>query len=429
MVEGGRAALLAGRQQSLGDVVYNQVLALILGGDLPTNARLPSESVLAERFGVSRPIVRQALAKLREEHLIASRQGSGSFVQYAPRGAELPSAGGGELRQRISFLPVSNVADLRRYSDFRIGVEGEAATAAALNRSDEQLDALRASVTALEQLADTEDFGVEQDYAFHLKVAEASDNYFIVAVVQALREPIVTAMTLVRILSVEQRGQRLRAAAARHQEIVAAIEARSADDARRLMRLHLEYAKQRVLPARHRRPARGGRRLSGSDAKGEIGFAGQLDAEGGIGLAAAHHGAVARRMRDRRGDLLCRRDRHLPGVDEVDLVVAVRRQAGRPDHRLVLAEIDVADVAVARRRRRGSTASSSVPPIGVEAVAARPPRAGRAGSRCASRPRRAACRPWPTRCRSSGCGVGLAVAGVAAAHHRDPEAVHQFLRR
>ena len=84
MIDGGRAALFAGKQQTLGDVVYGQMLAMILDGQLPANARLPSELALARKFGVSRPVVRQALAKLRDERLIASRQGSGSFVAINP---------------------------------------------------------------------------------------------------------------------------------------------------------------------------------------------------------------------------------------------------------------------------------------------------------------------------------------------------------
>ena len=74
----------AGRQRSLSDVAYEQILADIMDGVFAENARLPAEGALAERFGISRPVVREALARLRDDGLIVSRQGSGSYVTARP---------------------------------------------------------------------------------------------------------------------------------------------------------------------------------------------------------------------------------------------------------------------------------------------------------------------------------------------------------
>jgi GntR family transcriptional regulator, phosphonate transport system regulatory protein len=52
----------------------------IVGGTQVPGAKLPSEGELAERFGVHRNTVRQAIAALAAEHLVVSRRGSGTFV-------------------------------------------------------------------------------------------------------------------------------------------------------------------------------------------------------------------------------------------------------------------------------------------------------------------------------------------------------------
>ena len=67
------------RPVKLGDRVYEQILAQIVGGHYAEGARLPSETQLATAFSVSRPIVRDALARLNADGIILSRHGSGSY--------------------------------------------------------------------------------------------------------------------------------------------------------------------------------------------------------------------------------------------------------------------------------------------------------------------------------------------------------------
>ncbi len=68
----------------LSTVVYEGIVALISRGDFALSSRLPSETRLSGMFGASRPVVREALARLREDGVIVSRQGSGSFVRRRP---------------------------------------------------------------------------------------------------------------------------------------------------------------------------------------------------------------------------------------------------------------------------------------------------------------------------------------------------------
>ena len=95
------------------------MLGRIQRGQFPGDGKLPSEKELSQSFGVSRPIVREALRRLREEGLIQSRQGAGSFVVGAEEPQPPRPANGGQGIQTIS--------DVRRIYQFRIALEGEVA--------------------------------------------------------------------------------------------------------------------------------------------------------------------------------------------------------------------------------------------------------------------------------------------------------------
>src|SRR4051794_30795582 len=104
------AALASAPQRRLADLVYEQVTRLIARGEFPRGCKLPSEGELGQRFGVSRPVVRDALSRLKAEGVVHAQQGSGTVVI---RGAA-PMAG--------SFPPIRTVADLLRSYEFRITV-------------------------------------------------------------------------------------------------------------------------------------------------------------------------------------------------------------------------------------------------------------------------------------------------------------------
>ncbi len=86
------------------------------------NARLPSKPNWRAAFGASRPVVREALARLRDDGIIVSRQGSGSYVKRRPDIAVL------------RFVPVWSIADIQRCFEFRLGLEGRRRGALAAER-------------------------------------------------------------------------------------------------------------------------------------------------------------------------------------------------------------------------------------------------------------------------------------------------------
>src|SRR3954471_1126560 len=70
-----------GAAGSLVDKVYGELAQRIANGDYAPDQKLPGEHELSDMFDVSRPVLREALGRLREDGLITSRQGAGSFVQ------------------------------------------------------------------------------------------------------------------------------------------------------------------------------------------------------------------------------------------------------------------------------------------------------------------------------------------------------------
>ena len=177
----------------LGDRLSQHMAALIECGEFGEGDRLPAESDLAIRFGVSRPVIREALSRLRVMGVITSRKGSGSYVQ---KRAGRPA----KLEATIGFGPLNSLAQVRKCYEFRVSFEGEAAYHAALNCTADTLltmrDALRRMETAIGEIG-----GMNADLEFHLAVARASGNEFFEAVMQSMRTPLEFAVNLARSLT------------------------------------------------------------------------------------------------------------------------------------------------------------------------------------------------------------------------------------
>jgi GntR family transcriptional repressor for pyruvate dehydrogenase complex len=215
--------------------VYEHILEGIVAGEFPVNERLPAETELARRLGASRPVVREALARLREDGLIVSRQGSGSYVRRRPDDAVL------------RFAPVGSLSDIQRCFDFRIGLEGSAAELAAERWEEDDLDEIRAALADLETSIRDGLVGVEADERFHRAIAAATHNQYHVQVQSFLQPHIAVGMNLMRNLSMRRPQNRLRLVQDEHVAIVAAVEARDPERARAAMQTHIRNARQRMF--------------------------------------------------------------------------------------------------------------------------------------------------------------------------------------
>ncbi|HVV78730.1 MAG TPA: FadR/GntR family transcriptional regulator [Pseudolabrys sp.] len=222
----------------LSDRVYDHVVGQIVIGVFPIECRLPPETKLADQFEVSRPVVREALQRLREDGLIESRQGAGSFVVRRP------------VANVFDFAPVSSIADVQRCFIFRISLEGEAAGLAARNHDAETLSRIEQILIQLDEIVAKGPqgrLGVEEDMAFHRAIAEATGNRFFAETLVGLQNQIAIGVKLNRNLSLIQPRNRIVAGQQEHRDVFEAIAAGNEKRARQKMRDHIENARKRVF--------------------------------------------------------------------------------------------------------------------------------------------------------------------------------------
>jgi len=226
------------RAPKLGDRVYEQIVERIVAGTLGEGDRLPSEHEFCRMFEVSRPVVREALARLRADGIIESRQGSGSYVRRRP------------VRDLLQYGEASNAAQLLRCFEFRIALEGEAAALAAVRRTTQDLRAIRRANDACNEAARKGRLGKREDLEFHMAIANASGNALFGETMEMLHDDIQRGMDMAKSLTPPEKQERVRILRAEHSAVVSAIEERDPDRARVAMRAHVGNAQRRIVGER-----------------------------------------------------------------------------------------------------------------------------------------------------------------------------------
>jgi len=206
--------------------IVQQMEESILKGQLKAGDQVPAERDLAQRFGVSRTAVREAIRALRDKGLVEAYTGRGTFVTYGTSQSVRQSL---DLLVRIGHHEgAAHLAELRQI------LEPEIAALAATRIEEQLLVAMREAVATMDHSLRDPDAYVEGDLDFHLALAEAVGNPLVLSlldsIVGLLREQ------RSRIFSVEggpERGQ------FHHKRILQATERRDPDAAREAMRAHL----------------------------------------------------------------------------------------------------------------------------------------------------------------------------------------------
>jgi DNA-binding FadR family transcriptional regulator len=221
--------------RSLSDALIERLILDITQGKLPPGSRLPTEQEMIATTGVSRTVVREAVAALRAEGLVVTRQGVGAFVAAAPRRPFRIE--GGDLR---SLREVIEVMELRT------GIEIEAAGLAAERASAAQLASIDDAYGAVDDAIGRGDAGVDQDFAFHRSIAAATANPQFVNFLEYLGRFIIPRQTIrVAAESSADRAAYLAKIQEEHRDILDAIRTKSAQAARAAMRRHLLNSRRR----------------------------------------------------------------------------------------------------------------------------------------------------------------------------------------
>lgn len=207
--------------------LYQDVAATVADdiarGVYPAGGRLPSERELGERFGVSRPTIREAMLALEIRGMVEARHGSGIYVVDNPH----PERTAPELDIGAFEL-----------TEARMLFEGEAAALAATVITEEELAQLE---TLLEEMIRENEEGTSGELAdrqFHLTIATATRNVAIAMVVEQLWD-LRDRSPLCRHILEKARNVGVKPLIDEHRELLDALRAREPDRARRAMRNHL----------------------------------------------------------------------------------------------------------------------------------------------------------------------------------------------
>lgn len=224
------------QSDKLSDAVTAQVERLVLRGVLRPGDRLPSERDLSERLGVSRPVLREAIASMQESGLVEARANSGIYV--AP---VLGSAFSPALMRLFATVEEAKFD----YLDFRCDLEGLAADRAARHGSDTDL-AVIAEIYGRMEAASAKRTDPEKeaqlDAEFHLAIIEASHNVIMLHMMRSMFELLQEGIFYNRQVMFGQKTTR-KSLLAQHGRINDAIQKRDGKAARAAVEDHLRYVR------------------------------------------------------------------------------------------------------------------------------------------------------------------------------------------
>lgn len=223
-------------EPNLTDRITEILINELTSGQYKLGEVLPPEQVIAERLGVSRTVLREAVSRLKADGLVESKQGRGLAVTATARPSVLRiyAADEGDVEQIISIV------ELRR------GFEIEAASLAALRRTDSDLEAMRTALREMALALDTDDVvtGVDADLRFHRAVADATRNEHYIEFFHFLSQLLARNLQVSRTRSAKAR--RGTDAQREHQLLFEAIESGDPELARQLARNHVENTEARL---------------------------------------------------------------------------------------------------------------------------------------------------------------------------------------
>ena len=217
-------------QIRLSDQAYAGIVEIIKSENLEVGARLPSEAKLAETFGVSRAIVREALVRLASDGITEARRGAGSFVKSRPS------------ERLAAFMPT-----LGSY-EVRFVLEAEAARLAATRRTAQEMAHVEEGMALLREALLSSEPAHAEDMDLHRRIAAATGNLAFIQAFDALWPDVEKIMRAGVDISRSRPPEVVETMLREHEVIVAAIRAQDPEGAALAMRWHLWEGRRRLMP-------------------------------------------------------------------------------------------------------------------------------------------------------------------------------------
>jgi DNA-binding FadR family transcriptional regulator len=223
-----------GRRVQLPDLIASEILSRIASAEFEPGSRLPTETALAASFGVSRNVVREAIARLRSDGVIETRQGRGAVVRHPSERETF----------RVDLVALEERGNLSDLFELRRLLEIEATAVAARRRDDDDLARMEAAIEALRGERAFDEARIEADAQFHRVIGQATRNLYLGMIVDYLASRI---KDTVRAIGRAHRPEDLiRVTIAEHERVLSAIRAGDAAAARAAMGEHILGAARRL---------------------------------------------------------------------------------------------------------------------------------------------------------------------------------------
>jgi GntR family transcriptional regulator, transcriptional repressor for pyruvate dehydrogenase complex len=223
------------RDTTLAEAVAEQIITTIATGQFQPGDRLPTEAELMQQFGVGRSTLREALKSLAIAGLIETRRSAGTFVSGSFTDF---------LSNRLNLAVIFGERELRDIVEVRYGLEGQTAALAAERATTAQKEKLAQLVSAIEEHLSDSTQAADADMAFHVAIAEASQNQLLLNLILSIRSLIYDYIKFGYTHQIRADGNN-----AEHQRILEAIQAGYPGEATQAMLSHLAASAEWMLAA------------------------------------------------------------------------------------------------------------------------------------------------------------------------------------
>jgi DNA-binding FadR family transcriptional regulator len=214
--------------------LVSRLTADITSGKLPPGSRLPTEQEMIAATGVSRTVIREAVAALRADQLVITRQGVGAFVAEQVR-----------RPFRVEFDERSSLQEVLNVMELRTGIEIEAAGLAAERAAPAQVKKITERFEAIAAAIGRGETAVAEDFAFHCEIADATGNPQFKRFLEYLGRFVIPRQTVWGNSQPLLRQSHLLTFQREHKQILDAIRAGSVAKARTAMQRHLANSRRR----------------------------------------------------------------------------------------------------------------------------------------------------------------------------------------
>ncbi len=232
------------QKRRLYEQITEQLLEMISEGTVTTGDQLPSERDLAESFGVSRTVVREALAVLQEYGVVEIRPGSGVYVR---EGSE-------KLVENLGTMRLVSRTEILALLEVRILVESGAAALAAERATPADIREIELAYADMENQVKAGELAAEEDFRFHAALARATHNPILLRVLNTISDMTRKGLFRSRADSLQVPGKPL-VVLDEHHRILEAVRKHKPNLARQALINHLENVRVRFRDEGEKRDA------------------------------------------------------------------------------------------------------------------------------------------------------------------------------